>query len=57
MLSFNIRVHTAVISITTMMDIFHPSLNIYLGCNPYPTGIALIEVGSIYDKFTPTEAI
>ena len=36
--------------------IFQPSLSIYLGCNPYPTGIALIDVGSIYDKFTPTDA-
>lgn len=47
----------AVIEIMTMIDIFHPSLSMYLGDRPYPTGIALIDVGSMYDKFTPMDAI
>lgn len=36
--------------------IFQPSLNIYFGDRPYPTGIALMDVGSMYERFTPTDA-
>ena len=40
----------------TSRVIFQPSLNIYFGDRPYPTGIALMDVGSMYDRLTPTDA-
>ena len=33
-----------------------PFLNIYLGERPYPTGMALIDVGNTYARFTPMVA-
>ena len=41
----------------TRIVIFHPSFSIYFGGRPYPTGTALMDVGSMYDRFTPMDAI
>ena len=55
--NFSSTYATAVIEMITRIVIFQPSLSMYFGGNPYPTGIALIDVGSIYDKLTPIDAI
>ena len=51
------RYATIVMDTITRIVIFHPSLNIYFGGRPYPTGTALMDVGSMYDRFTPMDAI
>ena len=44
---FNSNVQMIDITRIMIREIFQPSRNIYFGSNPYPTGIARIDVGSI----------
>ncbi|MDD5921912.1 MAG: hypothetical protein PUC44_01850 [Eubacteriales bacterium] len=41
----------------TIILIQTPFFSIKRGFNPYPTGIARMEVGSMYERFTPIDAI